>query len=138
MGTATGLLIQSKYFLNTFNMAIFDGPFKLYFAQSQEAEALRLYFELHEIIGDKIRPPRAGAATETGLFVLLYPDEGSFEEKFGTTNSSYEFHFAECSGIAIKGPIWEPEALKHILSLIDSYEEKTPPYFENTAEAQSL
>ena len=119
MGTATSLLIQSKYFLPVFNMAIFDGPFRLYFAQNQEAEALRMYFELHEVLGERIQPPRSGNISDKALFVLMYPDEKVFTETFGpSVGAVADTWVGDSAVVAINGPIWTESALQHVITRI--------------------
>ncbi len=127
MGTATSLLIQSKYFLPIFNMAIFDGPFRLYFAQSQEAEALRMYFELHEVLGEKIRPPRSGSTQDRALFVLMYPDEQTFAEHFNTTATFADTLVGESPVVAICGPVWTSSSLQHIISRVEEIFDSAAP-----------
>lgn len=119
MGIATQQLLQSKLFLASFNMAIFDGPFRLYFSQSQESEALRLYFELHEVLGDGIRPPRAGSNGDQALFVLLYPDEVTYGERFGNSGPSAEAWIGSNLVVGIRGPIWDSSTVRHVMSRIE-------------------
>lgn len=75
---------QSKYFSPAFNAAIFDGPIRIYFAQYQEAQALKLYFNFQERFADCRRTAR-GLFKERGrnVFVMLYPTEETFDLSFG-------------------------------------------------------
>ncbi len=75
---------QSKYFTPAFNAAIFDGPIRIYFAQYQEAQALKLYFNLQERYGD-IRKQARGIFRDRGqnIFVMLYPTEETFDLSMG-------------------------------------------------------
>jgi hypothetical protein len=127
MGSSTGLLVQSKYFLPVFNMAIFDGPFRLYFAQDQEAEALRLYFELHEILGERVQAAGVLSANEKALFVLMYPDEKVFAESFGTNGAVADTWVGDSAVVAVRGPVWEDSALQHVISRIEEIFDTTPP-----------
>lgn len=120
MGVATSILVQSKYFLPVFNMAIFDGPFRLYFSQSQEAEALRMYFELHELLGERVRPTRSGAKNNKALFVMLYPDDATFENVFGVNDTLAESRVGDNILVGIKGPLWEPQALEYVMKRVES------------------
>ena len=74
---------QSKYFSPAFNAAIFDGPIRIYFAQYQEAQALKLYFNLQERFGE-VRKQARGIFKERGrnIFVMLYPNEELFDSCF--------------------------------------------------------
>lgn len=118
MGTATSLLVQSKYFLPMFNMAIFDGPFRLYFAQNQEAEALRMYFELHEVLGERIQPPRSGSSSDKALFVLMYPDDKVFSDTFGCVADVTDTWVGDAAVVAVCGPVWTDAALQHVITRI--------------------
>jgi hypothetical protein len=81
--TAT-YVTQSKFFTPAFNAAIFDGPIRIYFAQYQEAQALKLYFNLQERFAD-VRKQARGIFKERGcnIFVMLYPTEETFDMSFG-------------------------------------------------------
>lgn len=79
----TTFVTQSRFFTPAFNAAIFDGPIRIYFAQYQEAQALKLYFNLQERFSD-VRKQARGIFKERGsnIFVMLYPNEELFEEAF--------------------------------------------------------
>ena len=74
---------QSKYFSPAFNAAIFDGPIRIYFAQYQESQALKLYFNLQERFGEVRRQAR-GIFKERrrNIFVMLYPTDETFDLSF--------------------------------------------------------
>jgi hypothetical protein len=81
--TAT-YVTQSRFFSPAFNAAIFDGPIRIYFAQYQEAQALKLYFNLQERFSD-VRKQARGIFRQKGqnIFVMLYPTAETFELSFG-------------------------------------------------------
>ncbi len=74
---------QSRFFSPVFNAAIFDGPIRIYFAQFQEAQALKLYFNLQERFGD-VRKQARGSFKARGqnIFVMMYPNEETFDLSF--------------------------------------------------------
>jgi hypothetical protein len=74
---------QSRFFSPVFNAAIFDGPIRIYFAQFQEAQALKLYYNLQERFAD-VRKNARGLFKERGqnIFVMLYPNEDTFDLSF--------------------------------------------------------
>jgi hypothetical protein len=43
-------LVKTDYYHPSLNSAVFDGPLRIYFSQSQEALALDLYFQLQKIL----------------------------------------------------------------------------------------
>ena len=76
---------QSRFFSPVFNAAIFDGPIRIYFAQSQEAQALKLYYNLQERFSD-VRKNARGLFKERGqnIFVMMYPNEDTFDLSFSS------------------------------------------------------
>ncbi|CAN5656925.1 hypothetical protein BH10BDE1_BH10BDE1_27040 [soil metagenome] len=70
-------ITQSPFYSPAFNGAIFDGPLRLYFSQSQEALALKFYFELRSKTQDLSDLwPRTGGPS---LYVMIYPTEETFD-----------------------------------------------------------
>lgn len=70
-------ITQSPFYSPAFNGAIFDGPLRLYFSQSQEALALKFYFELRSKTQDLSDLwPRTGGPN---LYVMIYPTEETFD-----------------------------------------------------------
>ncbi len=70
-------ITQSPFYSPAFNGAIFDGPLRLYFSQSQEALALKFYFELRSKTQDlNDLWPRSGGPS---LYVMIYPTEETFD-----------------------------------------------------------
>lgn len=68
-------LTQSKFYSPAFNAAIFDGPLRIYFAQYQEALALKVYFKLQEGL-------EGFRTSAQHVFVMLYPTPETFENSF--------------------------------------------------------
>lgn len=84
MKETVSYVAQSKYFSPAFNAAIFDGPIRIYFAQYQEAQALKVYFNLQQRFGEARRQGQGIFKNrERNIFVLLYPTEDSFDLSFG-------------------------------------------------------
>lgn len=79
---------QSRFFSPVFNAAIFDGPIRIYFAQFQEAQALKLYFNLQERFAD-VRKQARGLFKERGqnIFVMMYPNEETYDLSFAGESS---------------------------------------------------
>lgn len=70
-------ITQSPYYSPAFNGAVFDGPLRLYFSQSQESLALKFYFELRTKTQSLTEQwPRSGGLN---LFVMIYPTEETFD-----------------------------------------------------------
>ena len=79
-------LLRTEYYHPALNSAVFDGPLRIYFAQSQEAMALDLYFKLQKVFEEAGIP--VGTPNPQRFFVvLLYPQAELFQAVSGTDNS---------------------------------------------------
>lgn len=80
-------ITQSPFYSPAFNGAIFDGPLRLYFSQSQEALALKFYFELRSKTQDLSELwPRTGGPS---LYVMIYPTDETFDLCFVSQGLSW-------------------------------------------------
>lgn len=76
-------LIQSKYFVTDFNSAIFDGPIRIYFTQTQESLALKVYFHIQNHFSNEVRRLKdISPDGPSSLFILIYPNQESFAKCF--------------------------------------------------------
>lgn len=101
--TAT-YVTQSKFFSPAFNAAIFDGPIRIYFAQYQEPQALKIYFNLQERFQDARKNARGIFKDRArNIFVMLYP-----------TNETFDLSFAEDGSVEMM-----PEASPGISAALD-------------------
>lgn len=108
-------LMQSRYFNPAFNSAIFDGPVRIYFAQSHESLALKIYFSLQQKFASELtRAKELHKFLGRTVLILLYPSTESFQHSF----ESREFLACEILGddtiVGISGP-FEDESLDQVL-----------------------
>jgi hypothetical protein len=83
MKTAYTSLVQSKFFNPAFNSAIFDGPIRIYFAQSQEAQALKIYFNFQQEQQALVsQAKKFHDQTGSNVLIMLYPNHDTFEMTF--------------------------------------------------------
>ncbi|MCB0364074.1 MAG: hypothetical protein H6624_09025 [Bdellovibrionaceae bacterium] len=83
MNSSVSCLTQSNYYSPAFNAAIFDGPIRLYFAQYQEAAALKIYFKLQEELKHLYRKGKdLHRHLGRHIFVMLYPSPETFDLSF--------------------------------------------------------
>lgn len=76
-------LMQSKYFNPAFNSAIFDGPMRIYFAQSHESLALKIYFLAQQKLSQELaKAKEISKIAQANILVMIYPDEDSFVMSF--------------------------------------------------------
>jgi hypothetical protein len=77
------LLTQSKFYSPALNGAIFDGPIRIYFAQTQESMALKIYFSIMSRL--KTAGPAVKACLDTlseTIFLIIYPSREGYEVSF--------------------------------------------------------
>jgi hypothetical protein len=86
MAQTVSHLTQSRYYSPAFNAAVFDGPIRIYFAQHQEALALKVYFRLQTHLKDSFALARQ-TFKQSGqtIFVMLYPTIEAFSSSFSKT-----------------------------------------------------
>lgn len=76
-------LTQSRFYSPVFNAAVFDGPIRIYFAQHQEALALKVYFQLQQYLKETYSTFRKTFKQHgQTVFLMLYPTAESFENSF--------------------------------------------------------
>ena len=80
MAHSMTLLTQSSYYSPVLNGAIFDGPFKIYFAQDQEALGLNIYFQIQKKLEDLYLKAKDLFKTEGfNVFILIYPSDKDYQ-----------------------------------------------------------
>lgn len=83
MRQPVSFLTQSRFYSPAFNAAIFDGPIRIYFAQYQEALALKIYFELQENLKELYFDARESFKKNGAhIFLMLYPTGETFNLSF--------------------------------------------------------
>lgn len=110
---ATTRILQSKFFSPTFNTAIFDGPLRVYFSQSQEPEALKVYFSLQskvfqettENTEQQIAQIRDNLPKNSTLFVMIYPNKESFKQSFDQDADFAVAKMEQDYVIGVQGPV---------------------------------
>lgn len=77
------MITQTTFFSPAFNAAIFDAPIRLYFAQYQEEEALKIYFRLQDYLkGEGELLKMKHKKRNTNIFIMLYPNTDLFSRSF--------------------------------------------------------
>lgn len=88
---AAPTITQTPYFSPAFNAAIFDGPIRIYFAQYQEEEALKIYFRVQEYVSET----HPGLKEELkdldkNVFIMFYPNADLFARSFSEDECNEE------------------------------------------------
>jgi hypothetical protein len=107
-------LTQSRFYSPAFNAAVFDGPIRIYFAQHQEALALKVYFQLQQYLKETYSTFRKNFKQHgQTIFLMLYPNEESFTTSFEAEGSQPHNVALERIGddhvLGVKGPLMDEE-----------------------------
>ncbi len=107
-------LTQSRFYSPEFNAAVFDGPVRIYFAQHQEALALKVYFQLQQYLKDAYVTFRKNFKQHgQTIFLMLYPSQESFANSFTPEEGAVENVASEKFGddhiLGVRGPLIDEE-----------------------------
>lgn len=107
-------LTQSRFYSPAFNAAVFDGPIRIYFAQHQEALALKVYFKLQQYLQETYSVFRKNFKHHgQTIFLMLYPNQESFSVSFCEGRTDIANVAAEKLGddhvLGVRGPLMENE-----------------------------
>ncbi len=75
MAATYSAFMTTRFYSPVFNTALFDGPFRIYFSQSYESSALKMYHLLqtqHEDLW--LRLKEWSVLTKEHVFLLMYPE----------------------------------------------------------------
>jgi hypothetical protein len=109
-------LMQSKFFNPAFNSAIFDGPIRIYFAQSHESLALKIYFTLQQQFAvEMARAKELHKFLDRTVLLMLYPSAESFQHSFEVSDFLAADQLSEDTVIGISGP-FEDAKLDQVLA----------------------
>jgi len=76
-------LMQSDLYHPAFNSAIFDGAIRIYFSQSFESFALKVYFVINQKLHKELSEYKKIYQSEGRLLIiLLYPEKNILEQSF--------------------------------------------------------
>lgn len=107
-------LTQSQFYSPDFNAAVFDGPIRIYFAQHQEALALKVYLQLQQYLKETYTTFRKSFKQHgQTVFLMLYPNVESFENSFiGTTGKEKNVVSTRLGDdfiLGVRGPLQESQ-----------------------------
>jgi hypothetical protein len=101
-------LMKTEHYHPSLNSAIFDGPLRIYFAQSQESLALKIYFQLQKVIdkyGHQQNP-------NWYFVILIYPSRSIFNEQSPSASLNFQvLNFQADSVILTHGELQNDELL---------------------------
>lgn len=102
------MVTDSRYFSREFNTAIIDGPLRIYFSDRQESEALKLYFDIQEILANRGLRLESLPAQKPNMFLMLYPSKQTFKSAFENDETDIAYgNFGEHVVLGVNGPYSE-------------------------------
>jgi hypothetical protein len=103
-------LTQSRFYSPVFNAAVFDGPIRIYFAQHQEALALKVYYKLQQYLQDTYSAFRKNFKQHgQTIFLMLYPTQESFNDSFSNDLAVAAEKLGDDHVLGVRGPLGEDE-----------------------------
>jgi hypothetical protein len=97
------MVTDSRYFSREFNTAIIDGPLRIYFADRQESEALKIYFDIQEILADRGMRLESIPMEKPNMFLMLYPSKQTFKDAFENEEELASGKFGEHFVLGVNG-----------------------------------
>lgn len=88
MAATYSAFMTTRFYSPVFNTALFDGPFRIYFSQSYESSALKIYHLLqtqHEELW--LRLKKWSLSTKEHVFLLMYPESRDVQMIFEENTS---------------------------------------------------
>lgn len=101
------MVTDSRYFSREFNTAIIDGPLRIYFADRQESEALKIYFDIQEILADRGMRLESIPMEKPNMFLMLYPSKQTFKDAFENEEELASGKFGEHLVLGVNGAYTE-------------------------------
>ena len=89
MAASYSSFLTSQFYSPVFNTALFDGAFRIYFSQSYESTALKIYYLLQsENVELWTRYKRWSEKTKKNAFILIYPSKEDVGIAFNDHNKA--------------------------------------------------
>jgi len=106
------MVTDSRFFSREFNTAIIDGPLRIYFADRQESEALKIYFDIQEVLAKGGMRLDSLPVEKQNVFLMLYPTQQTFKDAFENDEDLAFGNFGEHLVLGVNGPYNEVTRIK--------------------------
>lgn len=127
-------LMQSRFFNPAFNSAIFDGPLRVYFSQSHESLALKVYFTLQQRYANELaRAKEIQKFLGRTVLVMIYPNQESFHHSFESETFLKMDHLSDDTIIGINGPFEDAQLDQVLGQILSAFQEWEKIPFEKPA-----
>lgn len=102
MAASYSSFLTTQYYSPVFNTALFDGPFRIYFSQSYESVALKIYHLLQtQDIALWTEYKKWSEKTKKHAFILIYPSDQDLAVAFNTQPTVQVMHRLWDEGLII-------------------------------------
>lgn len=137
MAATYSSFMTTRFYSPVFNTALFDGAFRIYFSQSYESSALKIYYLLQTEYPDLWNQVKKWSSdSKEHIFLLIYPDINSIEaifdstDKYGTNHTIFAKDWEE--GLAVG--LCQPSEAVNMQNQLDNIR----AYLSTWLEKQSL
>lgn len=92
MSATYSSFMTTRFYSPVFNTALFDGPLRIYFSQSYESVALRIYHLLQTQHADAWNKLKSSTQkSKEHLFLMIYPEAQDMQMVFDSQNEPTAF-----------------------------------------------
>ncbi len=111
MAATYSAFMTTRFYSPVFNTALFDGPFRIYFSQSYESSALKIYHLLQTQNEELwLRLKKWSTDSKEHIFLLMYPESRDLEMVFsGNKNQVQMESWDEGVAIGLSQPVNESD-----------------------------
>ena len=100
MAATYSSFMTTRFYSPVFNTALFDGPLRIYFSQSYESAALKIYHLLqtqHEALWSRLK--ECSSRSKEHVFLMMYPERKDLQLVFSGESEVYTQDWEE--GLAV-------------------------------------
>ena len=108
MAATYSAFMTTRFYSPVFNTALFDGPLRIYFSQSYESSALKIYHMLQTQYQDLWNQLKAWSQqTQEHVFLLIYPEPRDVKMIFDQIDDVSPVSSAGRQAAYVKSQDWE-------------------------------
>lgn len=129
MAATYSSFMTTRYYSPVFNTALFDGPLRIYFSQSYESAALKIYHLMQTEYSDLwTQLKESSAKSKEHVFLMMYPEQKDLQMVFSEKASLiHSQDWEEGLAIGFSQPLNEKDfssQMDHIIKAISAWVEK--------------
>lgn len=129
MAATYSSFMTTRFYSPVFNTALFDGPLRIYFSQSYESAALKIYHLLqtqHEALWNRLK--ECSSHSKEHVFLMMYPEQKDLQLVFAGDSEVYSQDWEEGLAVGFCQPNDDQQLgqqLKLMTEAISAWIEKT-------------